>query len=158
MGGKKESVASQIKGAGVWTDAKITRLAKIPGNHPLGRGLYLHVEDGRATWRFRYTSPVTGKRPWMELGLHGPMALSDAERLRDDFRQFVKEGRDPKSERNRTRANTILKAHRDSYTVRSAVEDYYQKHKDDWRNEKNRKQWRTQVFANLSDQLLHAQV
>ena len=75
-----------------------------------GGGLRLDVDRaGRASWVFRYTSPVTGSERYMGLGSASDIGLSKARELAADARELVRQHRDPIEER---RSNPYLDATR----------------------------------------------
>lgn len=107
-------------------------------------GLYLQVAQGQGrvtrSWVFRYTSPTTRTRRELGLGSTRVRALAEARRVAADFRVAVLDGRDPKDERDRQRAQAVAeRAHR--ITFDEAVSKCLEARSLEWRNIKHGQQW-----------------
>lgn len=62
-----------------------------------GGGLIHRIRpDGRRQWVLRYTSPTTGKRERLYLGAYPALTLKAARELRQDRREMIAKGIDPK--------------------------------------------------------------
>ena len=112
------------------------------GRHPDGNGLYLNIREpeGSASWLFRFS--LFGKRYWMGFGavdsLHG-LAWAREEVL--SYRALVKQGVDPRIERQRMRE--VLQKNNDlnQNTFASLAGRYIEDKKSGWRNPKHYQQW-----------------
>jgi integrase len=119
-----------------------------------GGGLYLQVTQGAAalcrSWVFRYAVKGQfverdGKR-WQAtryMGL-GPIADVPLTKAREDAckcRELLREGRDPKAERDR-RVAANLAAQASTVTFDECAEQYIRAHQESWGNERHRTQWR----------------
>ena len=107
-------------------------------------GLNLQVVKGQGrttrSWLFRYTSPTTRTRRELGLGSVRTRSLADARKLANDFRLHVLDGRDPKDERDRQRADAITgRAHR--ITFDEAVSKCLETKSPEWKNIKHGQQW-----------------
>lgn len=107
-------------------------------------GLYLQVAQGQGrvtrSWVFRYTSPTTRTRRELGLGSTRVRALAEARRVAADLRLQVLDGRDPKDERDRQRAEAVAeRAHR--ITFDEAMTKCLEARSLEWRNVKHGQQW-----------------
>ena len=107
-------------------------------------GLNLQVVQGQGrvtrSWVFRYTSPTTRKRRELGLGSTRVRSLADARKVATDFRLQVLDGRDPKDERDKQRAESVAeRAHR--ITFDEAVGKCLETKSLEWKNVKHGQQW-----------------
>lgn len=107
-------------------------------------GLNLQVVQGQGrvtrSWVFRYTSPTTKKRRELGLGSTRVRSLADARKVATDFRLQVLDGRDPKDERDKQRAEAVAeRAHR--ITFDEAVGKCLETKSLEWKNVKHGQQW-----------------
>ena len=107
-------------------------------------GLNLQVVQGQGrvtrSWVFRYTSPTTKKRRELGLGSTRVRSLVDARKVATDFRLQVLDGRDPKDERDKQRAEAVAeRAHR--ITFDEAVGKCLETKSLEWKNVKHGQQW-----------------
>lgn len=64
--------------------------------HTDGAGLYLYAhKNGSKYWRIDYTSPITGKRNTLALGVYPTITLEAARKRRDEIRQQIANNIDP---------------------------------------------------------------
>ena len=146
----QKSIAEEIRGGGNWTETRIKALAKHLGSHAINDGLYLRIRDKRKpTWAMRYTSPTTEKRAWLSIGPYPAIALDDAIDYARRCRKLISEGADPREHRDKSRAEQKLAAERGRFTVRHALQDYYDAHAHEWKEGKTKRQWLTLVFNNM---------
>jgi len=82
-------------------DTSIKALRPGAGRLSDGAGLYLlpFVAGGSHCWRFDYTSPVTGKRKTISLGVYPATGLHLARKLAANTRELVAQGQDPSDAR-----------------------------------------------------------
>lgn len=83
-----------------------TQIKKIIKTHQDGNAIYLidgfagldlYIRENKTTtFRHRYTSPVTGKRPYYTLGTYPYMTLEQARDKHSDNIKLLKNGIDPK--------------------------------------------------------------
>jgi integrase len=108
-----------------------------------GGGLRLDVDRaGRASWVFRFKSPVTTKERYMGLGPLGDVTLARARELAADARELVRQHRDPLEERRYARAAARAQATR-GVTFEVYAEKYVTTHEGTWKNAVHRRQWRS---------------
>jgi integrase len=121
------------------TAMQISRIRK-KGRYADGGGLYLRVSPTlNKSWVFRW---VRGRvENEMGLGRFPDVSLVEARRHVFHARQHLAAGRNPKSERNRTREH--------GRSFRDVAEEYLSAMQGRWTNEKTRWQWRhtLNVFA-----------
>ena len=79
------------------TAKKIARLRQQPGRYidggDLGRGLYLQVTEGGASWLLRYERG--GRERWLGLGSLADFSLKEARARAKQNRQLLADGIDP---------------------------------------------------------------
>lgn len=126
------------------------------GMHGDGGGLYLSVKGDGRSWLFRYQSPVTKAERWMGLGsaLYPDLAkaragLAEVRDKADQCRRLVREGKDPKAERDTSEARSAAAA----VTFRQAAEQYVAANAPGWRNPKHRDQWRNTLASYVYPQI-----
>jgi hypothetical protein len=94
------------------TVARIKELARVPGMHPDGDGLYLAVtKAGVASWIYRYMLGRNERS--MGLGPLRHVGLAEARRLADEARRLKRAGIDPiehRRARQRDEALAVAKA------------------------------------------------
>jgi integrase len=108
-----------------------------------GGGLRLDVDRaGRASWVFRYTSPVTTKERYMGLGSAADIGLARARELAAGARELVRQHRDPIEERRAFKAAARAQATR-GVTFEAYAARYLASHEGTWKNPVHRRQWRS---------------
>jgi integrase len=113
-----------------------------------GGGLYLHVsKGGTKSWVYNYQ--LRGRRRELGLGGFPHISLSRARKARDDVRDLVKAGIDPKDAKDEARRAQEAAAEakraqtqRDGMTFEKVADDYIGSKEAGWRNPKHRQQWR----------------
>jgi integrase len=117
----------------------LERLAKKPGLHGDGGGLYLRVTSATArSWVFRYM--LAGKAREMGLGSYPEITLAQARTAATEARQIKAQGRDPVELRTAVRAQERADAAR-AVTFRQCAERYIAAREAAWRNSKHAAQW-----------------
>jgi integrase len=121
------------------TVVRAKELAKAPGMHPDGDGLYLAVtKAGVASWIYRY---MLGRHERsMGLGPLRHVGLADARRLADEARRLKREGVDPiehRRARQRDEALAVAKA----VTFKQCAVAYITAHRAGWKSAKHAAQW-----------------
>ncbi len=135
--------------------AKVAKHSK-PGYLLDGGGLYLQVaqrapqkpEEKRRTpvegvtksWTFRYRDRVTGKMRELGLGPYPDVSLEEARDKAADQRAILREGRDPKMERDAKRAALKAEAAK-GMTFDEAAAACIADKRGGWKNEKHLEQW-----------------
>lgn len=96
-----------------------TQIKKIIKSHEGGNaahqidgfaGLDLYIRDNKtSTFRHRYTSPVSGKRPYYTIGTYPYMTLEQARDKHNENMKLLKQGIDPKlhDEKEKDRSKTM---------------------------------------------------
>jgi integrase len=108
-----------------------------------GGGLRLDVDrSGRASWVFRYKSPVTGRERYMGLGPLADIGLARARELAASAREIVRKHGDPIEERREAKASARAQATR-GVTFEAYAERYVTTHEATWKNAVHRRQWRS---------------
>jgi integrase len=140
--------------------ATVAKLVKAggKGRHGDGAGLWLQVDDNRASWLFRYT--IAGRQRQMGLGgvALGPndpgRSLSAARDAAAKVRDLLREGKDPLDTRaaeaaaqEAAKAAAAAEATRAARTFRTAAEHYIASHRAGWRNDKHADQWTATLTA-----------
>ena len=132
-----------------YTDAQIKSFSK-PGKYADGGGLFLSVKpDGSRSWLFAWT--LSGKRKFMGLGRlkahrrDAGLSLAEARDIAETHRNAVKDGLDPKEERNRKKLEQ-----RGKPTFQDIATRYIRIHEPTWSNEKHRQQWRNTILGSDS--------
>jgi integrase len=121
------------------TVARIKELAKVPGMHPDGDGLYLAVTKvGVSSWAFRYM--LNWREHAMGLGPLRHVSLAEARRLADDARRLKRDGVDPIEHRRAQRRGEALAAAK-AMTFRQCAEAYVAAHRAGWKSAKHATQW-----------------
>lgn len=66
-----------------------------------GKGLQLRIKpNGNRSWLLDYVKPHTGKRTSIGLGGYPEVSLADARKLRDNARELLAKGKDPKEHKD----------------------------------------------------------
>jgi integrase len=114
-------------------------LAKKPGRHGDGDGLFLRVLDAnRVYWTYRYRNE--GKEREMSLGPYPEITLAEARAKHAGFRaSVVKDKVDPLATKRNAKADTVANT---TPTFGQLADDYITTHEGGWRNAKHREQWR----------------
>jgi integrase len=121
------------------TVAGAKQLAKVPGMHPDGDGLYLAVTPaGVASWIYRYM--LGRKERSMGLGPLRHVGLAEARRLADDARRLKREGVDPIEQRRARQRDETLAAAK-AMTFRQCAVAYIAAHRAGWKSPKHAAQW-----------------
>lgn len=124
------------------TAKRVTALRKKPGRYldggDLGRGLYLQVTPGGASWLFRYER--SGRERWMGLGSVADFSLAEARDRARLKRQLLADGIDPLEQKKSEVAAQALAASK-VLTFEESAKQYFNQHEKKWRNAKARKQF-----------------
>ena len=115
------------------TALKVPRVAKKPGFHADGRGLYLQVTSGGASWVLRYS--IAGRARYMGLGPLRLFGLADARTKAAEAQRLIHEGKDPIDARLAERAKAQLEAAK-AITFKKAAASYISSHRAGWKNAK----------------------
>jgi integrase len=115
------------------TAIQVPRLAKKPGFHADGGGLYLQVTAGGASWVLRYS--ITGRARYMGLGPLRLFGLADARVKAAEAQRLIHDGKDPIDVRRAERAKAQLEAAK-AITFKKAAASYIASHKAGWKNAK----------------------
>lgn len=126
-------------------------LVNKPGRYsdPEQRGLFLQVRSPtNCSWLFRYQK--AGQHRLMGLGSLADVGLEEARRKALRFRQQIADGLDPFSERERERTEreaAAVERAAMSVTFQQAAQEYYDKHRGTWKNEKHAAQFLSTLEA-----------
>ena len=120
------------------------------GSHADGLGLYLHLDTSGKRWFFRYTEPLGNKRrAKISLGAYDKRSntLADARDTAAEYRKLVRNGIDPKVERERLKQEAELRKLKEmnelqkgTLTFEVVARDWYERNKGQWSNLKHRQQ------------------
>lgn len=134
---------------GKLTALKVDKLSK-KGFHGDGGGLYLHLDDSGKRWFFRYTEPLGNKRrAKISLGAFDKRSntLADARDTAAEYRKLVRNGIDPKVERQRLKQEAELRKlqemkelQKGTLTFEVVARDWYERNKGQWSNLKHQQQ------------------
>jgi integrase len=141
------------------TAKKIEQVRKIPGRYidggDLGRGLYLQVTPGGASWLLRYdvkcaprtTKPLKGNgretdrhERWIGLGSLTDFSLKEARARAKAKRQLLADDIDPIEQKKAEKAAKALAAAK-AITFSEAAQAYFDQHAKKWKNAKHRAQF-----------------
>ena len=101
-----------------------------PGKHGDGRGLFLFVKpSGARSWVLRYQ--LAGRRRDLGLGAYPEVTLASAREKALEARRLIAEGRDPLSERKKTK----------NLTFKAAASALIESKRSGWKNAKHAAQW-----------------
>lgn len=101
-----------------------------PGKHGDGRGLFLLVKpSGARSWVLRYQ--LAGRRRDLGLGAYPEVTLASAREKALEARRLIAEGRDPLSERKKTK----------HMTFKAAASALIESKRSGWKNAKHAAQW-----------------
>jgi integrase len=121
------------------TAQEVKKLAKVPGRHNDGGGLYLQVSPtGVPSWTFRYM--VDGRERYAGLGPAHTISLKEARQKAAEFRRLRIDGKDPLEERQKGRLERKV-ANAKVMTFQACAEGYIAAHQAGWRNPKHAAQW-----------------
>jgi integrase len=131
------------------TQRALAGLAKRPGRHADGQGLFLRVgAKGNINWTYRFR--LGGKETELSFGAYPRIGLDEARRLHALARAKVISGVDPRAEKKSVSAARKA-ALSDKFrtglmptkpTFGQIADDYVETHEASWRNPKHRQQWR----------------
>ena len=126
---------------GKLTTLSIKSIKKV-GLHADGDGLYLKVQASpdpnqpNKSWMFRWGA---GGKNTIGLGPVRDVSLADARELAAKQRQLVRQGIDPRSERDKVQAAAVVAAN--VMTFERAAAQYIETQKHGWKNSKHAQQW-----------------
>jgi integrase len=109
--------------------AEVRSLAKKPGRHRVSDGLYLQVDDRRASWLFRYM--IAGKARSMGLGPLELVSLGDAREAAIKAAALIRAGQDPLGQK----PAVVNK------TFDECAEEFIKAKRTEWTNQKHTDQW-----------------
>jgi integrase len=110
-----------------------------------GSGLRLDVDhNGRRSWVFRFTSPVTGKERFMGLGSANDVTLAQARDAATVARSLIRERKDPIEERRQERTAAKVEASR-AVTFKAYAEQFISGREGAWKNPRHRQAWRNSL-------------
>ena len=109
--------------------AEVRSLAKKPGRHRVSDGLYLQVDDRRASWLFRYM--IAGKARSMGLGPLELVSLGDAREAAIKAAALIRAGQDPLGQK----PAVVNK------TFDECSEEFIKAKRTEWTNQKHADQW-----------------
>lgn len=122
---------------------------KMPGDYRDAfsdvRGLILRIrttKDGSVyrQWIWRYTLPGTsGNRETISPGSFPTVGIAQAREKAREFAKVLRQGINPKTQRDQERAETALSVQR--HTFRGVAKEYWKAHSPSWKNVKVRAQW-----------------
>lgn len=118
---------------------EVPRLAKKPGMHCDGAGLYLRVAPpSAASWVLRYM--LDGKARTMGLGPFPEVDLKEARTRALEARRLKADGIDPIETRKAAKLAKRLAAAK-AMTFKECAQAYIASKRDGWRNDKHAAQW-----------------
>jgi integrase len=122
-----------------------------PGLHHDGAGLYLQVTAGKdgvtKSWLYRYV--LNGRERRMGLGSIKDVSLAEARESAATARKHVKDGRDPITQRQASRAAAALAAAK-AMTFDQCRDAYIASHRSAWSNTKHAWQWSASLQTYVS--------
>jgi integrase len=127
------------------TAKRVAKLAKRPGRHADGNGLYLQVinpDRGRASWVLRYQR--NGRERWHGLGPLRLFTLKEARERARKAKQQIHDGGDPIAARKAEKVERALAVAR-QMTFADAVKAYFEQHEAKWRNAHHRLQFKNSL-------------
>jgi integrase len=117
----------------------IDKLAKQPGMHHDGGGLYLRVTSPTArSWIYRYMMDQRARE--MGLGPYPQITLAEARQTAAEARRLKARRLDPLAVRKDKEAEARLEAAK-SVSFKEAAEQYIKSHEKGWKNSKHKAQW-----------------
>ena len=120
-------------------NARTAQLAKTPGLHADGGGLYLHVgPSGAKSWVLRYR--MNGKRHDLGLGPYSLIGLAEARQRATEALKLRLDGIDPLAARRAVRAPAPA-----TMTFAKCAEEYIRAHAAGWRGRGSEDQWRSSL-------------
>ncbi len=124
---------------------EVPRLAKRPGMHCDGAGLYLRVAPpGAASWVLRYM--LQGRARTMGLGPYPEIDLKEARARALEARRLKVDGIDPIEVRRAAKLERVL-AQQKAMTFEECAGAYISSHRDGWKNAKHAAQWASTLKA-----------
>jgi len=124
---------------------EVPRLAKKPGMHCDGAGLYLRVAPpSAASWVLRYM--LDGKARTMGLGPFPEIDLKEARTRALEARRLKADGIDPLETRKAAKLAQRLAANK-AMTFKECAQAYIASQRDGWRNDKHAAQWDSTLKA-----------
>jgi integrase len=110
------------------------------GRHSVGgvAGLYLHVDGAAKSWVLRIK--IGAKRREAGLGPYPEIGLGRARVLASEFRQKVREGRDPIAERQELQ-RSLVEAQERAITFQQAAEKHHRMKAAEFRSAKHKADW-----------------
>ena len=137
------------------TSMAIEKLAKKPGLHGDGGGLYLRVSSPTArSWVYRFMLHRHAHE--MGLGAYPAISLAEARETAAEARRLKARHLDPLKSRNDQETAARLETAK-SVTFKDAAKQFIESHGKGWKNEKHANQWTATlntyaypVFGNLS--------
>ena len=125
----------------------VQSLAKKPGMHCDGGGLYLQVtRDAVASWTFRFRPAGAKAERYMGLGPLHTVTLAEARQKALEQRKLLLDDLDP-IEVRRARRATIRLAAAKAVTFAECAEKFIAAHQAGWRNPKHAAQWPATLAA-----------
>ena len=119
----------------------LQKLARTPGRHADGGGLYLFVKESGASWIFRYRDRRTQKLRDMGLGPLAILPLADARSRALEARRLLLDGTDPIDQKKEVREAARTK-HNNRRTFGDCALACIEAKRPEWRSEKHAAQWR----------------
>jgi integrase len=124
---------------GKLTALKVKSITKV-GLHSDGDGLYLKVQASpdvnhpNKSWMFRWGA---GGKNTMGLGRLADVTLAEARDLAAQARRLIRQGNDPRIERDRIKASATAS----NMTFGKAAQEYIDSEKHAWKSSKHAQQW-----------------
>lgn len=128
------------------------RSIKDIGLHSDGGGLYLKVQPSRdsnqpnKSWIFRWGA---GGRNSIGLGSLRDVSLAEARELATQNHRLIRQGIDPRTERDKAKAAAIAASN--VMTFDKASELFIESQKSGWKSKKHHKQWASTLKTHASD-------
>jgi integrase len=131
--------------------ARQLRTLTKPGLYSDGGNLYLQVRGPtQRSWLFHYM--IAGTARSMGLGHVDNVSLVEARNKADAARRLVREGVDPREQRDAVRAAAITAKAR-AVTFSEVADRYIAAHEAGWRSAKHRAEWRTSLASYVEPML-----
>jgi integrase len=133
------------------TARRVQTLTRRPGLHGDGGNLWLKVSGpGKRSWVFRYM--IAGRARSMGLGHADEVPLAEARNKAEAARRLLRDGVDPREQRDATRAAAARAAAR-AITFSDVTSRYFAAQQGGWRSVRHRAIWRASV-ANHVEHLI----
>jgi integrase len=136
------------------TALKVAR-AKLPGMYPDGRGLYLQVTAGGASWVYRFM--LNGRARWMGLGPVHTITLAEAREKATQARRLRLDGIDP-IERRHSELVAQRVAGETAMTFRQCGDAFIASHEAGWGSAVHRRQWTNSLVQHVYPVIGHVRV